>query len=89
MALAAREGADAQDDNVAAALLRARDTEPGDVLDAAALLFVCPENLAAMSGEMKEFFDRCYYPVLGRIEGRPARSTASRQAGGCDGWPIR
>jgi len=20
---------------------------------------------------MKEFFDRCYYPVLGRIEGRP------------------
>ncbi len=24
-----------------------------------------------MSGEMKEMFDRCYYPVLGRIEGRP------------------
>ena len=23
-----------------------------------------------MSGMMKEMFDRCYYPVLGRIEGR-------------------
>ncbi|MFT6475034.1 MAG: multimeric flavodoxin WrbA, partial [Qipengyuania sp.] len=34
-------------------------------------LFCCPENLASMSGEMKEMFDRCYYPVLGRIEGRP------------------
>ena len=30
-----------------------------------------PENLAAISGEMKEFFDRCYYPVLGKIEARP------------------
>ena len=29
------------------------------------------ENLAALSGLMKDFFDRCYYPVLGRINGRP------------------
>ena len=34
-------------------------------------LFAAPENLAALSGQMKEFFDRCYYPVLGKIEGRP------------------
>src|SRR3546814_13836169 len=33
-------------------------------------LFVGPENLAALSGAMKEMFDRCYYPCLGRIEGR-------------------
>ncbi|WP_346773744.1 NAD(P)H-dependent oxidoreductase [Altererythrobacter sp. BO-6] len=39
------------------------------MLDASAYLFVCPENLASMSGLMKEMFDRCYYPVLGRIEG--------------------
>lgn len=43
---------------------------PGDLLAAAGYIFCCPENLAAMSGAMKDFFDRCYYPVLGRIEGR-------------------
>lgn len=51
-------------------LLRARDVTPQEVLAAQGYLFCAPENLAALSGEMKEFFDRCYYPVLGRIEGR-------------------
>lgn len=41
-----------------------------DLLDADAYLFATPENLAAMAGLMKDFFDRAYYPVLGRIEGR-------------------
>ena len=31
---------------------------------------------------MKEFFDRCYYPLLGRIEGRPY---ATAIAAGSDG----
>ena len=43
---------------------------PEDLLEASGYLFVCPENLATMSGMIKEMFDRCYYPVLGRIEGR-------------------
>ena len=51
-------------------LLRAREATPDDLLAAAGYLFCAPENLALLSGEMKEFFDRCYYPVLGRIEGR-------------------
>lgn len=42
-----------------------------DLLEADGYLFVCPENLASMSGEMKAFFDRCYYPVLDRVAGRP------------------
>lgn len=49
----------------------ARDTDAADLLSAQGYLFVAPENLAALSGEMKEFFDRTYYPVLGKIEGRP------------------
>lgn len=52
-------------------LQRAADTRPEDVLAADGYLFATPENLASMAGVMKEFFDRCYYPVLERIEGRP------------------
>lgn len=52
-------------------LLRAEDAGPDDVLVADGYLFATPENLAAISGRMKDFFDRCYYPVLGHIEGRP------------------
>lgn len=54
-----------------ARLLRAEEAQPADVLAADGYLFCGPENLAALSGAMKEFFDRCYYPVLGQIEGRP------------------
>jgi multimeric flavodoxin WrbA len=35
-----------------------------------------------MTGEMKEMFDRCYYPLLGRVEGRPY---ATAIAAGSDG----
>lgn len=51
--------------------LHARQSMPEDVLAADGYLFATPENLAAISGLMKDFFDRCYYPALGRIEGRP------------------
>ncbi|TMV07125.1 flavodoxin family protein [Ruegeria sediminis] len=44
---------------------------PEDLLRADGYIFCGPENLAAISGVMKDFFDRSYYPVLGRIEGRP------------------
>ena len=60
---AAREEGDAR-------LLRAEEAGPEVLLAAGAYIFCAPENLAALSGAMKEFFDRCYYPVLGRIEGR-------------------
>ncbi len=52
-------------------LMTAADAGPNDLLRAEGYIFCAPENLAATSGEMKEFFDRSYYPVLGRIEGRP------------------
>ena len=65
-----------------AVLMRASDVSAQNLLAAAGYLFVCPENLASMSGEMKEMFDRNYYPVLGKIEGRPY---ATIIAAGSDG----
>ncbi|NQY39698.1 MAG: flavodoxin family protein [Henriciella sp.] len=52
-------------------LQRAEETGPEDMLAADGYIFAAPENLAALSGEMKAFFDRSYYPLLGKIEGRP------------------
>lgn len=79
LARAAAEGAGG---SPGARLIPAAEAQPGDLLSAGACLFVCPENLAAMSGVMKDLFDRCYYPLLGRIEGR---AYATIVAAGSDG----
>lgn len=94
LARAAAEGAGA-----AARLMPCGAVEPSDLLGAAGYLFVCPENLATMSGLMKEMFDRCYYPVLGRIEGRPYATMIAAGSDGegaqrqidriCTGWRLR
>lgn len=70
MAHAAADGARAEG-AVAVKLLRATEAGPDDVLAANGYLFATPENLAAISGLMKDFFDRSYYAVLDRINGRP------------------
>ena len=77
MARAAFEGAGGR-----AQLLRAEAADPEALLAATGYLFACPENLASMSGAMKEMFDRAYYPLLGRVEGRPY---ATMIAAGSDG----
>ena len=41
------------------------------VLAADGYVFATPENLAAMSGVLKSFFDRTYYAALDRIISRP------------------
>ncbi len=82
-----------------ARLLTAEETDAGDLLGSDGYLFVAPENLAALSGMMKEFFDRCYYPLLGRIEGRPyaqmicagsdGENAARQTARIATGWRLR
>ena len=70
MARAAADGA-AATDGVVIQLMTAPQTGPEHLLAADGYLFACPENLAAMAGLMKDFFDRCYYPALERLNGRP------------------
>ncbi|MFW8635948.1 flavodoxin family protein [Cribrihabitans pelagius] len=55
---------------IAVTLKTAADAGPEDLLRASGYIFCAPENLAAIAGVMKDFYDRSYYPVLGRIEGR-------------------
>jgi multimeric flavodoxin WrbA len=52
-------------------LIPASDGGAEEVLASDGYIFATPENLAMMSGMMKDFFDRTYYPVLDRIVGRP------------------
>lgn len=74
--------ADAAAQGAAARPMRAEEVTPDDLFAAGGYLFVGPENLAALSGAMKEMFDRCYYPLLGRVEGR---AYATAVAAGSDG----
>jgi multimeric flavodoxin WrbA len=60
-----------RENGVSVSMRLARDAEPTDVLGADGYLFATPENLAAMSGQMKDFFDRTYYAALERLNGRP------------------
>ena len=82
LALAACDGAREAAPELRVEPKRAEEVEPEWLLAASAYLFACPENLATMSGVMKDMFDRCYYPLLGRVEGRPY---ASLVAAGSDG----
>jgi multimeric flavodoxin WrbA len=98
LAEAAAEGARAAD-GVTVRLVMAADADASDLLHADGYIFAFPENLAAISGVMKAFLDRSYYPCLGQIEGRPYAllvcagsdgSNAVRQAERiANGWRLK
>ncbi|MPT39593.1 MAG: flavodoxin family protein, partial [Achromobacter sp.] len=87
-----------QADALRIVLRRAAEVDADTLLASQGYLFCAPENLASLSGEMKECFDRNYYAVLDRIAGLPygcAISAGSDGAGAarqvqriCTGWRL-
>eukprot|EP00658_Telonema_sp_P-2_P054854 TRINITY_DN43622_c0_g2_i1.p1 TRINITY_DN43622_c0_g2~~TRINITY_DN43622_c0_g2_i1.p1 ORF type:complete len:204 (+),score=44.29 TRINITY_DN43622_c0_g2_i1:174-785(+) len=84
--------------------VRAREVTPVQMLESRGFVFVSPENLAAISGEMKEFFDTMYYQMLredgtSHLLGRPygiavgagsdGHGAASQMARICTGWRLQ
>ena len=74
MIRAAAAGAAEAGGAVQARVVHAEEAGEDDLLAAAGYIFATPENLAAISGLMKHFFDRTYYAVLDRIVARPYAS---------------
>ena len=70
LAEAVRDGAQAET-GVETTLQRAFDTTIDDLLNCHGLLLGTPENFGFMSGALKDFFDRTYYPAEGRTLGLP------------------
>jgi multimeric flavodoxin WrbA len=71
MVRAAERGALEAEAQVRVRVLHAAEAQSADMLNADGYVFATPENLAAISGVMKHFFDRTYYALLDRIQARP------------------
>ncbi|MEP7275674.1 MAG: NAD(P)H-dependent oxidoreductase [Betaproteobacteria bacterium] len=96
---AACERGGATEAGVVVRRLAAAGANAADVLAADGYVFVTPENLASMSGIMKDFFDRTYYPVLDRVNGQPYAAMICAGSDGqgaarqieriCKGWRLK
>ena len=71
MMQAVRGGVDEFADDVELRCLRALDAGLDDLLWAQGLLIGTPENFGYMSGAVKDFLDRTYYPAQGKVTGLP------------------
>jgi multimeric flavodoxin WrbA len=95
----AEAAAAAAEPELPTALKPAQEAGSADLLEADGYIFCAPENLAAIAGVMKDFYDRAYYDVLGRIEGRPyaqmvcagsdGENAARQTARIAKGWRLR
>ena len=66
---ARREAGDAANVNVV--VKRCAEAGPEDVLAADGMILGTPENFGYMSGMMKDFLERVFYPCEGKVNGRP------------------
>lgn len=89
----------ADEPGVTVRVLAATKAGPDDLLAADGYVFACPENLAAIAGLMKDFFDRSYYGALDHINGRPYATVVCAGSDGSNavrqiariatGWRLR
>lgn len=79
-------------------LRKASEVTLEELVSAQGYLFCAPENLASLSGQMKEFFDHYYYDLLGKVEGRYYSAIIAAGSDGrgalkqleriCTGWRL-
>ena len=67
----ARGAAAADSENLVTRTQSPFDTSPDDVRAASGIILGTTENFGYMSGAMKDFFDRIYYPCLKKTEALP------------------
>ena len=70
LAAAAESGARTIDD-VTTVRKRAVDADADDLLQCDGLVIATSENFGSLSGIVKDFLERVYYPCEGSVEGRP------------------
>jgi multimeric flavodoxin WrbA len=71
MVAAARAGIDACGEALNVKALPALEAGSEDVLRAQGILLATPEHFGYMSGALKHFFDRTFYPLEGKVAGLP------------------
>lgn len=71
MMAAVRAGAEAAGEAIELRLRLALEAGIDDLLWADGLLIGSPENFGYLSGAVKDFLDRTYYPAEGKVDGLP------------------
>ncbi|SDD15957.1 flavodoxin family protein [Aquimonas voraii] len=66
---AVREGAQTAEPGLPVRLQPALEAGPEALFEAGAVVFATPEKFGYMAGALKDYFDRCFYPLEGKVPG--------------------